>query len=1052
MNRTVPGVAAASTAIAVMLLLAPPSYAQSPSRTDHLALPDGPVTAKIEPSLLSASGTVTVSLELSAPSLAEAVGDDAKQDGADLSPQQQRAHVAELERTQEEVADRVADAGAEEVIATQVASNLLVVEVEAERLPELAADPEVERVLPVVDPELDLSETVPYIGASTLRRTGLTGAGVRVAVLDSGVDYTHASLGGPGTAAAYRAAYGDSVDDPANTTLDGLFPTAKVVGGYDFVGEFWPDGELAPDPDPIDCGPAAIPEPCAGGHGTNVADIIAGVDGVAPDATVYAYKVCSAVATSCSGVAMLQAFEAALDPNGDGDVSDAVDIINLSLGAPYGVAEDAHSAAAANAVRMGVTVVASAGNSSDRPYATGSPASAPEVLSVAQTHVPSALHYNLSVTEPAAAAGVFSNTNSVGWAPITDGFAGEIAYGATEAERLGCFVDAAGQPIADTAGVSPYPPGFFEGKVALVDRGLCAISFKVHLAAEAGAVGVVVANNVAGLAPSFSFGGPDPFTERQTIVVGLEVGNALRGYLGEGSPVRVAVDAADATPLVGSMVATSSRGPNNSEVAIKPEIGAPGASLSAAAGSGDGNRVFGGTSGAAPMVAGAAALLLQAYPERSPLEIKSVLMNTADAEIYIQPAIQPGQLAEISRIGAGEVRVDKAYASRTTAWSPADHSAALSFGYQSVSGPTVLTKSVTIHNYADRIRTYKLESSFRYRDDADSRAVRLTVPPLVVVGPGRSVTVPVLLTIDPTKLPEWQLDGGPGGNNGSLLKANEFDGFVTITGGGDRVHLPWHVLPHRVSSVVAPTTVKLNRHGEGTALLLNAATSGQVGSAEVFALTGTSPKLPPSQLPSPGDDFAVVDLAAVGVRVSDDALQFGITTHGARAHPNVPIEFQVLIDSDRDGEDDYLVFNRDLSYPNLDSGQNVVWVRDLGQSSAPPSAYYYTEANLNSSNIILTVPLAAVGLAEGDQFDFSVRGLDWYFANEVRDSIGAMTFTVGTPRYTAAETVEVPALRTAKLTVREVAGGDAASPSQTGLLLLWRDGKAGREASVITVQ
>ena len=100
------------------------------------------------------------------------------------------------------------------------------------------------------------------------------------------------------------------------------------------------------------------------------------------------------------------------------------------------------------------------------------------------------------------------------------------------------------------------------------------------------------------------------------------------------------------------MVATSSRGPNNSEVAIKPEIGAPGASVSAEPGTGDGGEPFGGTSGAAPMVAGAAALLIEAYPERSPLEIKSALMNTAETEIYIQPAIAAGELAEITRIGA----------------------------------------------------------------------------------------------------------------------------------------------------------------------------------------------------------------------------------------------------------------------------------------------------------------------------------------------------------------------------------------------------------------
>src|SRR2546425_880832 len=107
-------------------------------------------------------------------------------------------------------------------------------------------------------------------------------------------------------AAAYTAAYGTTTADTRNTTTDGLFPTAKVVGGFDFVGERWPSGPLAPDPDPIDCGPSAIAAPCAGGHGTHVADIIAGNDsvshkGVAPGALLYAVKVCSTVSTSCSG-------------------------------------------------------------------------------------------------------------------------------------------------------------------------------------------------------------------------------------------------------------------------------------------------------------------------------------------------------------------------------------------------------------------------------------------------------------------------------------------------------------------------------------------------------------------------------------------------------------------------------------------------------------------------------------------------------------------------------------------------------------------------------
>src|SRR5207245_5906110 len=141
----------------------------------------------------------------------------------------------------------------------------------------------------------------------------------------------------------------------------------------------------------------------------------------APGVSLYAVKVCSAVSSSCSGVALLEGIDFALDPNGDGNISDAVDVINMSLGASYGQFEDDLSEASANAVRSGVVVVASAGNSADRPYIAGSPATTPEVISVAQTQVPSAVVFPLVINSPAAIAGTYSNTATVDWAPVGSG-------------------------------------------------------------------------------------------------------------------------------------------------------------------------------------------------------------------------------------------------------------------------------------------------------------------------------------------------------------------------------------------------------------------------------------------------------------------------------------------------------------------------------------------------------------------------------------------------------------------------------------------------------
>src|SRR5439155_13131683 len=160
--------------------------------------------------------------------------------------------------------------------------------------------------------------------------------------------------------------------------------------------------------------------------------------------------------SSCSGSALLQAMDFALDPSGGGDISDAVDVINMSLGSAYGQREDDLSEASANAVRLGVIVVAAAGNDGDRPYITSSPASTPEVISVAQTQVPSAKRYPLIINSPSGIAGQYANTETVGWAPVAGGFTGDVVY-----VGRGC--------PGDTYRADPA------GKVALIDRGTCAV-------------------------------------------------------------------------------------------------------------------------------------------------------------------------------------------------------------------------------------------------------------------------------------------------------------------------------------------------------------------------------------------------------------------------------------------------------------------------------------------------------------------------------------------------------------------------------------------------
>lgn len=280
----------------------------------------------------------------------------------------------------------------------------------------LARAPGVVRVEPVARVERAIDRSVPLIGAPEVwaeyGKKG-RGKGVHVAVVDSGIDYTHAAFGGPGTTSAY--------DDNDPTAIEpGSFPTGKVVAGRDFVGDDYNvlDNKTGndtpmPDPDPLD------PQ----GHGTHVAHTccgknLAGVGrGVAPKAKLHAYKVWGKGGSSTADV-LVAAYELAVDPDQDGFLSDHVDVLNFSGGVFYGTAGSTESVSAQSLVNAGVVFVAAAGNSGGRPYRVGAPATAPGVLSVAATEVPSDRIAGFSSGGPARAGAALKPEISAPGDPI----------------------------------------------------------------------------------------------------------------------------------------------------------------------------------------------------------------------------------------------------------------------------------------------------------------------------------------------------------------------------------------------------------------------------------------------------------------------------------------------------------------------------------------------------------------------------------------------------------------------------------------------------------
>jgi minor extracellular serine protease Vpr len=941
-----------------------------PASIEALRLPEtasasGGDLLRFDPELATATGRVQVMVHLRSPAVA-------KQRGRSASEQIMAKETLKVEQQAFKGKLRQLARDAKVVADVQMVANALFIDADAEDVRKLANDPNVTRVSRVVDYQLDLSETVPYIGATAVQNAGFDGEDVRVAVLDSGIDYTHIAFGGPGTAAAYEAAWGVGIGDPRQTSRDGLFPTSKVVEGYDFVGELWPTfGPLAPDDDPIDFE----------GHGTHVADIIGGAGGVAPGVDLYAVKVCSAVSSSCSGIALIQGMEYVVDPNGDGDTSDRMDVVNMSLGSNYGQAFDDDLAFAVdNATAFGVMTVASAGNGSDKPYITGTPAAASTALSVAQTQVPSAALGLLSLN------GADYPAEFQPWStPPAGVISGPLQYGNGAGGNLN--------------GCAPFPAGSLAGLVVLVDRGACNFTRKIKNIGDAG--GVV---GIIGLvAPGAPFAGGDGGDRPITIpgyMISQADSNAFKAQVGG----TVTVDPANILPLAMQMVGSSSRGPRNPDNMIKPEIGAPGASVSAIAGSGTGTGPFGGTSGAAPMVSGSAALLLDAYPGLSPAETKARLMNNGYAGVETDPFSGP---APISRIGGGEVRVDRALKAPAAAWDEDTLQGGLSFGFVDVSKDVVtLHKKVRIRNYSNKAVTYSVQPTFR--DPAKAGGpVAVSGPSKVTVQPGKDAVLPVKLTISGADLPTNAMSSGAEGANPASLTFNEFDGYLFLDDGKHPIHLPWHVLPRKAAELKGRQVLNFKK-GQDLVSLENIG----VGTAQTaaYSLLAVSPNQPEGvqggQSPTPDARAFGVATFPVPAQVCSAnqsfVWQFAVNTWERQSHL-LPVSHIVYLDTNQDGVDDYAILNRDLSgLGTISDGRQVAWALNLAANTA--SAFFFAEHATNTGNTVLTVCAEQVGLSAADlgttPVDVTLVTQDFYFGGP-GDLIAGLTVTPFGERYVA---------------------------------------------------
>lgn len=524
----------------------------------------------------------------------------------------------------------------------EAAYNGLAVELREADWPAVRAIPGVVAIYPETRRNLALEHSAAYAGARAVA-TGLggTGRGVTVGIIDTGIDYRHPDLGGNG--------YGEQPT---------VYPTARVVGGHDFVGdEYTGCGDpLKPDEDPMDLN----------GHGSHVAGIVGaaaagegGLTGMAPEVTFRAYKVFGADGDTCTSTVV-----AAIDQA----VADGVQVMNLSLGSVGGTETDPDSRAINNAARAGVTAAISAGNSGPNAYTIGSPGAARHALTVG------------AFTDDGVTT-QFGNVvgDQERWTMIQMHTSGDLPEGGLTAPYVdvgyGFEQDYANKDLA--------------GKVALIRRGYITFGEKARRAQDHGAVAALIFNNRAGdlngyIAPDWGVTIP-AYGLRDT------AGARLLAALAADPGARVYLDATH-YPFPDQKAGFTSIGPTNRFHWIKPDFAAPGVDVNSTVPYEPYYDSYSGTSMAAPHVAGAAAILKQLHPDWTPFDIKAALANTARV---MQDSLT-GETWPVMAQGAGMIRVDLAATTPIRAYSlsqgPGEPDApSFSFGRY----PTASSRSLT---------------------------------------------------------------------------------------------------------------------------------------------------------------------------------------------------------------------------------------------------------------------------------------------------------------------------------------------------------------------
>jgi minor extracellular serine protease Vpr len=531
----------------------------------------------------------------------------------------------------------------------------------------------------------NLSESYKIINASDAWTAAggraTAGAGIKIGDIDTGIDETHPFFDPTGFSYPPGFPKCDAADSASHQEdQDCNYVSEKVIVAKVFYNKAHNQGLDA----------QAIQD-----HGTHTAGIAAGVtgktavaneveiddmSGIAPGAWLGNYNVFPGQVDNARSEDILNAVDAAIE--------DGMDVLNLSLGGTFHGNQDLLALGLDNAVDAGLVVAVAAGNSGPGQGTLESPGRARKIITV----------------------GASTNKHFVGQ-PFTYPAGGGTTIGAAVGDfpplPTSSFDLWFNSQLNACTSVDPEA----SGKVVVVDRGVCTFSTKVRNAIAAGAIGVVVINNVAGdpTAMAKDGGGGD---DLPAVMIGKNEGAALRAA-NPSDASAIATFEEFITPNQDILAGFSSQGPTAVDFAVKPDVTSVGVNVLSSitcvgtdfpcTTAGDGTDApwafFSGTSMSTPHIAGSAAVLLQLNPDWSPAQIKSALVNRAD--LVVKDAITGTHDVGPTAQGAG--RENLSVAADSTTWMDP---VSASFGRVTIGHPTSVT--VTLSNPTGTDETFSV--------------------------------------------------------------------------------------------------------------------------------------------------------------------------------------------------------------------------------------------------------------------------------------------------------------------------------------------------------